>query len=328
MSNQKHEFLKKTCLNRRVWCWLWMYINHHREAGHLGEFNSSGMKELISQEINSIHAEELLLQKKASFLAPSSYTWIGNDKVQLNFILREISKNIYLKGFIREPNFINRDYIIALFDLLYSDTFFFTDGEQSGYIKNRKIKKQLKVDDIRKEWAIFYLGQSIFSWFDKPKKDPIKIRTGWHIFYKQHPSLIGSNTEFKSTRDILNIFNEFNLNFETRSRFLNEVKKRYSQNKWRAEKKVKKITGKTKVSRKEAGKSKGKIIPSKARARDIIPRPENHRKTDGIPKPDIFQDSQAETMRKTSESVWIKTQEEKCADNCTPCIGADPYGPI
>ncbi len=254
MSKKQPGFTSKIISSKRAYTWLWMYIICHYKNISIGELNSSGMNQSLDIASQEIRPQELLLQRKSSFLDISKYSWIKNDAFQLDWLSKILLPLIKRDLYTLDSEKIDRDYVIGLFDLMYSQPISFPEGGDNEYIRIRKEKQEKIVCEIRSKWYFISFYQKQFKWFNGEDESK-KIAVGWQIFCNKVKDAKEKYNKFESLNELLNTFEMLQVSTENRKLFLIEVQARYRQNKWRAKKRAEPVAVK-----KTAKKSAEKII--------------------------------------------------------------------
>lgn len=243
MTKEQPSATNKFISTKRDYTWLWMYITRHYGNTYIGELNSPGMRKSLDNAWDNFEPEELLLQMKASFLPINDYSWIKNDAFQLDWLSKKLllplKKDLYTVGSEK----IDIDYIVGLFDSVYSETILLFKESHYEYIQRRQKNQKEIVRKIRLEWNETSNYQKQFKWFNGEDKSN-KIAVGWQIFCNKVKDAKEIYNKFESLHELLNTFDMLQVSTENRKLFLIEVQARYRQNKWRAKKQVKRIPAK------------------------------------------------------------------------------------
>lgn len=199
--------------------WLWLLIKSNRPDIYLGDFKSPGMRDLMAEAIiNQPELKQTIENQKSTDLLPEqSFQWITNNKRLNAFLIRKLTEKngIYYTG--GPDNLTGRDLTIAAIDTWQID----------------KIQKSVIVNQIRSEWEIHTASDHLFKWFDGPDEKE-KLNTAWKIT-KTHYSYLDLHKIQPQERDDFVIFLDSpGITTSDKILLMDSIKKRWSQNKYRA----------------------------------------------------------------------------------------------
>lgn len=199
--------------------WLWLLIKSNRPDIYLGDFKSPGMRDLMAEAIiNQPELKQTIENQKSTDLLPEqSFQWITNNKRLNAFLIRKLTEKngIYYTG--GPDNLTGRDLTIAAIDTWQID----------------KIQKSVIVNQIRSEWEIHTASDHLFKWFDGPDEKE-KLNTAWKIT-KAHYSYLDLHKIQPQERDDFVIFLDSpGITTSDKILLMDSIKKRWSQNKYRA----------------------------------------------------------------------------------------------
>jgi len=205
--------------DRRFSTWLWFFINTNLQHIDLGEFGSPGMRDRMAELIIS-HPElkqTIEFQKSINFLPEQSLQWITSDKRQNAFLIRKLTENNGTHYTDGPDNLTGRDLTIAAIDTWQTD----------------KIQKSVIVNQIKSEWENHTDSDHLFKWFDGPDEKE-KLNTAWQIIKAKYSYLELYKIQHQE-RDALIIFLDSpGITTSDKILLMNSIKKRWSQNKYRA----------------------------------------------------------------------------------------------
>ncbi len=156
-------------------------------------------------------------QKSINFLPEQSLQWITSDKRQNAFLIRKLTENNGTHYTDGPDNLTGRDLTIAAIDTWQTD----------------KIQKSVIVNQIKSEWENHTDSDHLFKWFDGPDEKE-KLNTAWQIIKAKYSYLELYKIQHQE-RDALIIFLDSpGITTSDKILLMNSIKKRWSQNKYRA----------------------------------------------------------------------------------------------
>ncbi len=228
MSFQFNDKLQKTLnglnANSRFSTWLWFFIKSQSPQTNLGEFRSPGMRDRMAEAINQdARRAEFIEAQSAMFLLPEqNLRWITDDKRQNIFLIRKLAEkngNNYITG---HTNLTGRDLTIATIDTWPIDL----------------AQKSALVNQTKWEWESHTSSDHIFKWFDAPDEKE-KLITAWEIAKSKYPFIFFQQSQSQEKDDLIISLDSSTLTTPEKILLMDSIKKRWSQNKYRA-----KMTGK------------------------------------------------------------------------------------
>lgn len=228
MTSAPHDKLQKTLsglkIDSRISTWLWLYLKNQNPYANLGELGSPGMRDRMADFIQntSISTEHIEAQSAYGLLPEKELEWITNSKRQNLFIFRKlIEQNGYIP--ITGPTSLkDRELTIATIDILPAEK------SQKAYLLNI----------IKSAWAHHSSSDHIFKWLDD--EDPVqKLATAWEITKSKYPPLALDPSIPHDKDEFIDLLEHHSLTIPERELLMLSIKKRWSQNKYRA-----KLTGK------------------------------------------------------------------------------------
>jgi len=234
--------------DKRTLMWLWMFISKHFQNLYIGQYGMPGMLENIQNALNEINPAIIEQQYQTNILEESFYAWVKDDIEQLAWLTENLIIATKATAPIIYSTQNDRDYVIGLLDLLNSTTMINMDSRQINdhIIKSIHAKKELAYK-IKNEWEKYSQERKALDWFND-KKEPMKLKAGWHIFKKQFPNLAQNHPEFNSYQDLLYVLDCNHVPTIDRLFFLSSAKKRCSQLKNKEKYKGKKVQCNVEIS--------------------------------------------------------------------------------
>lgn len=200
-----------------IWLWFFMKNNHPQET--VGEIKSPGMRNRIANTIKNkpglaSHIEAL----SATQLIPErNLEWIKDEKRQNAFITKKLDQAAGFSYTHNPGKLTNRELSIAAIDYFPVD--------HRG--------KLLLVQRIKSEWELNSSTDHIFKWLDKGETVQ-KVQTAWEIINNKHQHLLNQHYQSREKDDLLIAFDSSTLTPSEKALLMDSIKKRWSQNKYRA----------------------------------------------------------------------------------------------
>ncbi|MCM8914617.1 hypothetical protein LJD21_20775 [Pseudomonas inefficax] len=208
----------------RFTTWLWFLMKHNRPDIFLGEFRSSGMRNLMAEAI--INQPELKQtienQNRADLLPEQSLQWITSKKRQNAFLIKKLTEKNGTNYTGGPDNLTGRELTIAAIDTWQID----------------KTQKSAIVNQIRSEWETHTESDHLFKWFNDPDEKE-KLNTAWEIAKDKYSFLTFHQSRPQEIDDLIILLDSMLITTPEKILLMNSIKKRWSQNKYRA-----KMTGK------------------------------------------------------------------------------------
>lgn len=210
--------------DRRFATWLWFLIRENFLNINLGELGSPGMRNRMAEVIiNQPGLKQSIENQKSTNLLPEqSFQWITNNKRQNAFIIRKLTEKNGTNYTNGPENLAGRDLTIAAIDTWQTDN----------------TQKSVTLSQIRSEWETHTKSDDLFKWFDGPDEKE-KLNTAWEIIKVKHSPLTYLQSQPQEKDDLITLLDSPFINTSDKVLLMNSIKKRWSQNKYRA-----KMTGK------------------------------------------------------------------------------------
>lgn len=204
--------------NSRFTNWLWVFLKHRYPITYLGEFRSPGMRDRMADLIiNTPNLSHEIEQNQSSMLLPeNTLKWITDSKRQHTWINNNITGRAGYFLSDTPPNLPDRETIITKIDAWVTT----------------QTTKQIQISQIASAWELQKNVDQAFQWFHEEDENK-KCELAWKIFIKDNPLLALGNDPFTNHEELLIFFdNTLKLPAE-RKLFIQTVKSRWSQNKYR-----------------------------------------------------------------------------------------------
>ncbi|WP_394560456.1 hypothetical protein [Aquipseudomonas alcaligenes] len=223
MTNTTNDRLQQTLsginVDSRLSTWLWLYLKKNHPNASLGELGSHGMRDRMANFIQSAKVTaDFIEATSALFLLPEkSLEWITSNNRQNLFITRILIEQYEKLHFLNEKNLPNRALTIAMIDILEIEI---------------SQKSQL-IYSIKYRWDQHSSSDHIFKWLDGDDTKQ-KLELAWEIAKNKH-HLLPSQQSAPQGKDEFITLIESQLNSEPEKiLFMDFIKKRWSQKKYRA----------------------------------------------------------------------------------------------
>lgn len=201
-------------LTRRQFLWIWQRLRR-RLGLKDAEYTSSAQLKLIAEELEfGGDAQRLRDEMNLDLLPLKRFDWIKNNTRQILWI----EKKLRLESTPPAPlpsQVAAKDSLIAQIDYL-----------------NKGVEKSEWLSRLERIWHNQLQEDSIFQWFeDKSEKE--KCALAWEWMIKNKPSLTDGQPPFRNHADLLLFFESSNTTLDEKKLYVNTVKKRWTQKKYR-----------------------------------------------------------------------------------------------
>lgn len=217
------EFSKlfgETSRNRRLENWLWLLLNDHYEVKLNDDFFAGEVsRQLMVDAIRDygIDPFKIKIYKDKDLVLESSLEWITDEERQNKWIINYIKKE-YEFEIYEIPRLQNRDLTIATIDTLDIEL-------------NRKVRL---IERLQREWKCLMQEDTIFDWFKKENQE-IKYKIAYDFSIKDNRSILKylRSASFGSHNELLMFIDEVGMSANEKKYWLDGIKKKYSQQKFR-----------------------------------------------------------------------------------------------
>lgn len=205
----------KTANHRRdIWLWFWL-IGHGVNLGSYAE-SRMGMRDKMANHLNQNAwlAKQSRDDKNNQILPDRQLDWLNEGNRQIEWIYPKFMQHAgYTWNNIPQGVF-GKDRLILLIDLWQVDT----------------TQKKLTLDNFRTQWLAHKSGDKVYKWF---KDDEKKSALAWEWLSKNTSFTIPYPKPFETYEDLLIFFDSANLTAEQKTLYIDKIKKRWSQQKYR-----------------------------------------------------------------------------------------------
>jgi hypothetical protein len=158
------------------------------------------------------------------FLPEEVLAWIGDDERQNQFLLRRLPLVFGAPVHLAVQSVLHgRELVVGLIDSRYVDLSY----------------KQQQVAELQKAWNDHLNRDKGIEEFLK-EDEAEKCSLMWEMTVQQHPDAVSGVSQFTDINSMLLFFDRDQFTFEQKALLLGKVKRRWSQNKYRANLKDKK----------------------------------------------------------------------------------------
>ena len=223
MPVRRNDKLQKTFnsfnADSRFATWLWILMKYNYPDVFLGEFRGPDMRNLMAETIiNQPGLKQTIEnQNRIDFLPEQSLQWITNKKRQNAFLMKKLIEKNEINYTGVPDNLTGRDLTIAAIDTWQID----------------KTKKSEIINQIRSEWEIHTESDHLFKWFDDPDEKE-KLNTAWEITKNKYSFLVFHQNQPQERDDFIILLDSILITTPEKILLMNSIKKRWSQNKYRA----------------------------------------------------------------------------------------------
>ena len=205
----------KTASHRRD-LWLWFWLTGHR--ANLGTYAESrmGMRDKMAHYLNQNArlAQQIRDDKSHQLLPERQLDWLNEGNRQTEWILPKLMQFAgYTWNNIPQDVF-GKDRLILIIDLWKVGT----------------TQKKLALDSFKIQWNDHKSGDKAYKWFkDNDKKSAL----AWDWLNKNTSFTVPYPKPFETYEDLLIFFDSANLTTEQKTLYIDRIKKRWSQQKYR-----------------------------------------------------------------------------------------------
>lgn len=208
---------------RRLDTWLWIECKKYNFSIPEENFASENIREILKSCVGSAFIDGRIAIEARQRLLPIEYLdWIKNDKRQIIWLYHYIQKYFPEKIPSAPAGLLERNYIIASIDF------------QTTSLK----MKEITVGSMRFLWDEHIKSDSIFKWF-KGGEERARCECAWEWLNDKTPNRVQGVSVTDSYQALLIFFDERGGDDNQKKLDVIDIKKRWSQRKYRAENKEK-----------------------------------------------------------------------------------------
>lgn len=205
----------KTASHRRD-LWLWFWLTGH--GANLGSYAESrmGMRDKMAHYLNqnawlTPRARD---DKNKQLLPERQLDWLNEGSRQIEWIYQKFTQYAGYNWNNTPQDVFGKDRLILIIDLWQVDT----------------TQKKLTLDSLKIQWNAHKSGDKTYKWF---KDDDKKSALAWDWLNKNTSFTVLHSKPFETYEDVLIFFDSANLTTEQKTLYIDRIKKRWSQQKYR-----------------------------------------------------------------------------------------------
>lgn len=205
----------KTASHRRD-LWLWFWLTGH--GANLGSYAESrmGMRDKMAHYLNqnawlTPRARD---DKNKQLLPERQLDWLNEGSRQIEWIYQKFTLYAGYNWNNTPQDVFGKDRLILIVDLWQVDT----------------TQKKLTLDSLKIQWNAHKSGDKTYKWF---KDDDKKSALAWDWLNKNTSFTVLHSKPFETYEDLLIFFDSANLTTEQKTLYIDRIKKRWSQQKYR-----------------------------------------------------------------------------------------------
>ena len=205
----------KTASHRRD-LWLWFWLTGH--GANLGSYAESrmGMRDKMAHYLNqnawlTPRARD---DKNKQLLPERQLDWLNEGSRQIEWIYQKFTQYAGYNWNNTPQDVFGKDRLILIIDLWQVDT----------------TQKKLTLDSLKIQWNAHKSGDKTYKWF---KDDDKKSALAWDWLNKNTSFTVLHSKPFETYEDLLIFFDSANLTTEQKTLYIDRIKKRWSQQKYR-----------------------------------------------------------------------------------------------
>lgn len=208
-------FDDKTVNHRRdLWLWFWL----SGQGIHLGTYAESniGMRDkmgnFLIQNVQLI--QQIRDEKRRLLLSEQHLDWLNGEDRQTKWVLSRFMQLAMLTWNNIPQHVSGKDQLILSIDLWQVDT----------------THKKVVLDDLKSQWSHHKSSDKTYKWF---KDNDEKSALAWDWLNKNTSFTQLHSRPFEKYEDLLIFFDSENLTIEQKTLYIDRIKKRWSQQKYR-----------------------------------------------------------------------------------------------
>ena len=205
----------KTASHRRD-LWLWFWLTGH--GANLGSYAESrmGMRDKMAHYLNqnawlTPRARD---DKNKQLLPERQLDWLNEGSRQIEWIYQKFTQYAGFNWNNTPQDIFGKDRLILIIDLWQVDT----------------TQKKLTLDSLKIQWNAHKSGDKTYKWF---KDDDKKSALAWDWMNKNTSFTVLYSKPFETYEDLLIFFDSTNLTTEQKTLYIDRIKKRWIQQKYR-----------------------------------------------------------------------------------------------
>ncbi|MGY3173131.1 hypothetical protein ACVWYU_002526 [Pseudomonas sp. TE12234] len=222
MEVSRHDQLAKSIsnidTNTRFTNWLWLYLKTSVPSFQIGELRSHGIRDEMAKFIDQ-HPQlkiEIETNKNYYFISDEYLQWITKDERQIGWIVQRLQQKTPIPHMHTLNTLPKYELALALIDFWKIDP----QSKSNEILQLETLWKQQKSND------------KIFDWF-KGSDEQKKLEAAWDIVHNKHKFLPWILDKIQSHQELVIFFDALVMGPAEVKLLVEEIKKRWSQNKYR-----------------------------------------------------------------------------------------------
>lgn len=201
--------------NRRD-IWLWFSLNNY--GCNLGPLESSGpgIRDKMANFLNGNQwlTDKIKQDQTIQLLPDESFKWFNEGNRQIEWLKSKVAEASGYQWLNSPSNLHGMDLLLSIIDRWPTDI----------------THKQLVLNDIKARWETHKKGDKVFRWFrDNDQKSVL----AWEWLSKNSSILVDYQRPFETIEDLLIFFDNSYYTPEQRDLYIEKIKKRWGQQKYR-----------------------------------------------------------------------------------------------
>lgn len=210
------ELMGSPELSSRQEIWLWLYLATRQNAPfHANDFKGHDMRERMAEFIQAsgMNKESIRAEMSRTLLPDECLQWITTNCRQLDWLA--------MRGGVAygnpPPRLQGREFVVASIEIADSDI---------------SVKKS-ELQSLESAWAMHKQQDRIFKWFQDGKTGSQRCSLAWEWLCKNRPLSTFNKMPFGDYNGLLAFFDQPALGDADKKLCVMEVKKRWSQQRYR-----------------------------------------------------------------------------------------------
>ncbi|HCL3268258.1 hypothetical protein LT17_06451 [Pseudomonas aeruginosa] len=206
-------------VDSRLSTWLWFFLKGQAPHANLGEIGSPGMRDRMAYLIQNTQtgAEFVETQSALHLLPAKDLEWITSNKRQNLFVVRKLIEKNGNLPIIGQTSLTGRALTIAMIDIWRVEI----------------SQKIWLINQIKFEWEQHSSSDHIFKWFDSSDTKQ-RLETAWEIAKRKYPILTFQQNIPQEKDEFITLLDSHPITTPEKILLMDSIKKRWSQNKYRA----------------------------------------------------------------------------------------------
>jgi len=201
----------------RIDAWLWLTIRSHGVPLSSDSFNRKDVRQYLIDSTIELHVNTFLKVAERRILPLNELEWITSDDRQINWLISYIRNMLHVTISFKPPGLYGRDLVITLIDLYDVEL----DDKSSAVAK------------INWDWNEYIKSDVIFKWFEG-KEEAIRCEFAWEWLVDNKRLETQGKAPISSRKGLLMFFDAIGVNDAQKKLDVAAIKRKWSQQKYRA----------------------------------------------------------------------------------------------